>query len=56
LAAELREQIPDAQVELLPSLGGRFEVIRDGVAVFQKSKLGRHAAPGEILTLLRGKS
>jgi hypothetical protein len=36
-----------------PSGGGRFEVSRDGVPVFEKSKLGRHAAPGEIVGLLR---
>jgi predicted Rdx family selenoprotein len=41
-------------VELIPSRGGRFEVVRDGVPVFEKSKLGRHARPGEILTLLQG--
>jgi hypothetical protein len=27
-------------------------VLRDGVAVFEKSKLRRHAQPGEILQLL----
>jgi hypothetical protein len=27
-------------------------VTRDGVAVFQKSKLGRHAQPGEVVKLL----
>jgi len=35
-----------------PSGGGRFEITRDGTAVFQKSKLGRHAAPGEVMRLL----
>jgi hypothetical protein len=35
-----------------PSGGGRFEVTRDGIPVFQKSKLGRHAAPGEVIRLL----
>ena len=35
-----------------PSGGGRFEVTRDGVPIFEKSKLGRHAQPGEILRLL----
>jgi hypothetical protein len=35
-----------------PSGGGRFEVTRDGAPIFQKSKLGRHAQPGEILRLL----
>jgi hypothetical protein len=28
-------------------------VSRDGVPIFQKSKLGRHAKPGEIVELLR---
>jgi hypothetical protein len=27
-------------------------VVRDGVPVFEKSKLGRHAAPGEVVRLL----
>jgi len=34
---------------LIPSRGGRFEVSVDGRAIFEKSKLGRHAEPGEIL-------
>ena len=38
---------------MIPSRGGRFEVLRDGVPVFEKSKLARHARPGEILELLR---
>lgn len=40
------------EVELIPSRGGRFEVLRDGVPIFQKSKLKRHAKPGEIVSLL----
>jgi predicted Rdx family selenoprotein len=40
-------------VRLIPSSGGRFEVSRDGVPVFEKSKLGRHARAGEIVDLLR---
>jgi predicted Rdx family selenoprotein len=39
-------------VKLVPSSGGRFEVHRDGKAIFEKSKLERHAKPGEILRLL----
>jgi selT/selW/selH-like putative selenoprotein len=35
-----------------PSGGGRFEVTLDGVPVFEKSKLGRHAQPGEVLRLI----
>jgi hypothetical protein len=52
VAAEVREAFPDAEVELVPSSGGRFEVSRDGEPIFQKSKLKRHAAPGEIARLL----
>jgi selT/selW/selH-like putative selenoprotein len=53
LAAELEQQFPDATVELLPGTGGRFEVSKDGAPIFQKSKLGRHAESGEIVSLLR---
>ena len=37
---------------MIPSGGGRFEVVRDGTPVFEKSKLGRHARAGEIVDLL----
>jgi predicted Rdx family selenoprotein len=53
LAAEITEAFPDARVELIPSGGGRFEVSQDGHPVFEKSKLGRHAMPGEIVRILR---
>jgi len=53
LAAEIREAFPDAELQLIPSRGGRFEVVRDGVPVFEKSRLDRHAKPGEVLRLLR---
>jgi selenoprotein W-related protein len=52
LAAEIRQRFPDATVNLIPSKGGRFEVMRDGVPIFEKSRLGRHAQPGEVLKLL----
>jgi predicted Rdx family selenoprotein len=35
-----------------PSRGGRFEVSIDGKAVFEKSKLGRHAKQGEVVALM----
>jgi hypothetical protein len=41
---------------MIPSRGGRFEVLEGGNPVFQKSKLGRHAKPGEIISLLEKKS
>jgi selenoprotein W-related protein len=53
LAAAIREQYPHAEVSMQPSSGGRFEVTMDGTAIFEKSKLGRHAQPGEVLELLR---
>jgi predicted Rdx family selenoprotein len=37
---------------MIPSSGGRFEVTLDGVPIFEKSKLGRHARPGEVLALI----
>jgi predicted Rdx family selenoprotein len=52
LAAEIRSAIPGTEIQLTPSSGGRFEVSRDGLPIFQKSKLGRHAKPGEIVGLL----
>jgi selT/selW/selH-like putative selenoprotein len=39
-------------VSLQPSSGGRFEVTVDGEPIFEKSKLGRHAMPGEVMQLL----
>jgi selT/selW/selH-like putative selenoprotein len=54
LAAEIRQAFPTEEVKLIPSRGGRFEVIRDGAPIFEKSKAGRHAQPGEVLKLLKG--
>jgi predicted Rdx family selenoprotein len=56
LAAEIRTHFPEADIKLIPSRGGRFEVVRDGRPVFEKSKLGRHAKPGEVITLLEQNS
>jgi predicted Rdx family selenoprotein len=52
LAAEIRQRFPNAEVTLIPSRGGRFEVLRDGTPVFEKSKTHRHAHPGEVVRLL----
>jgi len=41
---------------LISSRGGRFEVAVDGAPVFEKSKLGRHAKPGEIAGLIEKKT
>ena len=53
MAAELRDNWPAADIELISSRGGRFEVVVDGTPVFEKSKLQRHAKPGEIVRLIQ---
>jgi selT/selW/selH-like putative selenoprotein len=55
LAAELKKALPDAEVRLLESSGGVFEVNVDGTVVFSKKSAGRHATPGEVLGLIRKK-
>jgi hypothetical protein len=37
---------------MIKSRGGRFEVMRDDKPVYEKSRTGRHAKPGEIISLL----
>ena len=37
---------------MIPSGKGRFEVMVNDTPVFEKSKLGRHAKPGEIARLI----
>jgi selT/selW/selH-like putative selenoprotein len=56
LAAEIRQRFPDAEIQMIPSRGGRFEIIADGIPVYEKSKTGRHAKPGEVLSILEKKS
>ena len=40
-------------IELVPSSKGRFEVTLDGVLIFSKAALGRHAKAGEVVKLVR---
>ncbi|MFL5488559.1 MAG: SelT/SelW/SelH family protein [Gemmatimonadaceae bacterium] len=56
MAAEIRQRFPDSEITLIKSRGGRFEVTVDGKPIYEKSKTGRHAKPGEILSLLEQKS
>jgi selenoprotein W-related protein len=51
--AEIRQAYPDADVHLVPSSGGVFEVTVDGNLVFSKKGLRRHAQSGEVLALIR---
>jgi len=37
-----------AHVTLIPSWNGVFEVVMDGTLIFSKTRLGRHAQPGEL--------
>ena len=37
---------------MIPSSGGRFEVILDGALIYSKAALKRHAAPGEVAALV----
>ncbi len=41
---------------LIPSSGGRFEVVANDLLVFSKKSLGRHAEPGEVARLLEEKT
>jgi selenoprotein W-related protein len=40
-------------IDLVPSSGGRFEVILDDELIFSKAALKRHAEPGEVAGLVR---
>jgi selenoprotein W-related protein len=42
-----------ADISLLPSSKGRFEVTLDGDLIFSKIALGRHAKDGEIAAIVR---
>jgi selenoprotein W-related protein len=42
-------------LRLIPSSGGVFEVTVGGKKIFSKKELGRHAAPGEVLSALDGR-
>jgi selT/selW/selH-like putative selenoprotein len=52
VAAELKERFPNAEVRLVESSGGAFEVTVDRAPVFSKLKLGRHARDGEVVELV----
>ncbi len=54
--AEFAETFPDADVTLVPSGGGVFEVTVDGEVVFSKKRLGRHAEPGEVIGLVKDRA
>ncbi len=53
MAAELKQTFPNADLRLIQSSGGVFEVTVDGRLVFSKKALRRHAEPGEVLKAIQ---
>jgi len=45
----LKQAFPGAEIRLIESSGGVFEVVVDGKQVFSKKQTRRHAEPGEVL-------
>jgi selenoprotein W-related protein len=43
------------KIDLIPSSGGRYEVILDGELIYSKVALKRHAEPGEVAELVQRK-
>ncbi len=41
------------EIALIPSDGGRFEVVINDNLVYSKLRTNRHAEPGEVLGLVR---
>ena len=52
MAAALEEKYEDAEIELIPSSGGRFEVVADGHLIYSKLTTGRHATHEEVFEAL----
>jgi selenoprotein W-related protein len=49
------EPHPIAELALLPSGGGRFEVTVDGELVYSKAATGKHADPTAIVETVRAR-
>lgn len=52
MGAELTKEI-GADVELISSAGGVFEIVVDGRNIFSKKNLNRFPEDGEIISILR---
>jgi len=53
----LEEELIDtlnAEVELIGSSGGVYEIVVDGKLIFSKKRLSRFPADGEIVQLING--
>jgi selenoprotein W-related protein len=54
MAELLQDLEPEMRaVTLVPSDGGRFEVMVNGALLYSKLQTGRHAEPGEVMKLVR---
>ena len=54
MAELLKEFEPEIEdITLVPSDGGRFEVVVNDKLVYSKLKLNRHAEPGEVKGLVQ---
>jgi len=53
LEAAIKQEFPDAEVELISSGGGVFEVCKDGELIFSKKETGRFPEHEEVLSKLR---
>ena len=49
----MKLEFPETETTLIESSDARFEVEVDGVLVFSKQKLGRHADPGEVVSIIK---
>ena len=52
LESELKQVYPDAEITLISSGGGVFEVVIDGRLIFSKKSLDRFPNQGEIASLI----
>ena len=53
MEARIREEFPAAEVRLVESSGGVFEVTADGDLVYSKKATGRHAEWEDVRDRLR---
>ena len=52
LESELEQIYPDAEIKLVSSGGGVFEVMVNGTLIFSKKSLDRFPEKGEIVNLI----
>lgn len=53
MKAELENEFPGVEVELIKSSGGAFEITVDGAKIFSKLDLGHFPGDSEIVNLIK---